>query len=84
MIPSFLPLNLSFGLSVFRYCCKPLLRSCPAVERATINDCDDIRDDEFFDILSVNPLAKCEDLNLLSAGGLTIQTARCIMTCLDR
>ena len=67
-----------------RYCCKPLLRSCPSVERVAINDCDDVRDDEFFDILSVNPLEKCEDLNLLSAGGLTIQTARCIMTCLER
>lgn len=54
------------------------------MERIAINDCDDVRDDEFFDILSVNPLAKCEDLNLLSAGGITIQTARCIMTCLDR
>jgi hypothetical protein len=58
-------------------------RSCPVVERVTLNCCDDVTDAEFFDLLTINPLARCEALCLLGAALLTEQAARCAMTCMD-
>ena len=56
------------------YCCKPLLRSCHHIEYFTLNDCDDITDDELFDIVSnANPMSRCEEINLLGAARLTIR-----------
>ena len=67
-----------------RYCCKPLLRSCPEIEDVTLCDCTDLNDTEFFDILAMNPMENCKSLVLLAAPLLTAQTARGVMTCVDK
>lgn len=63
---------------------QAIIKSCPKIRKLTLCQCDGIDDDHFFGLLDANPMQECEELCLLQAPGLTVQTARCIITCLDR
>ncbi|XP_040569231.1 uncharacterized protein [Lepeophtheirus salmonis] len=66
------------------YSCRPILLSVPHVEKLTLSQCDSLTDDSFFEILGDNSFQDLVELTILQAPFLTVQTIRCIMTCLDK
>jgi hypothetical protein len=56
--------------------------SCPKIRKLSLGKCDNLDDELLFNLLEANPLAECEEICLLDAPGLTIQSARYILMCL--
>ena len=64
--------------------CIPILKSCPAIEKLTLCQCDTLTDDDFVDALDVNPLKQLTAICLLFAPNLSTRTIWTMVTCLDR
>ena len=64
--------------------CIPILKSCPRIEKLTLTGCNDLTDDNFFDILETNPLSNLKEICLCIAPMLTTRTIWTMVTCLEK
>lgn len=61
-------------------CAKPVLKTCPNLEKVTLCDCSDVTDEEVFDIVDAGCLSRCQEIYWLNAPLLTVQSVWTLIT----